>query len=391
MPRITALVPESPGGGAGRVTVELNRASEVTFSFGGATIARAWLGAGRTLVRLPAQSRARRGVLTAHPRAGSASGEAVTASVSLPGGARKGSMSLRTTRLRAGATAVLYDMDPAVREIVSPLDGSVGLTEAHGALRQEPSGSGLFSARDDNARIGKVTEEDIHPLSADEIAALLREAIDDAEGHQVAFDELTSYMADPRSPFVRNGRIPPPDPASPGAQLAQALIALDTPSPYGGTWASRVHVYIAPAVVGSIAAGRGPDRNLGRDRKARFRTYRTVMTGLARAGAVWIEAYHGGSRPYPSLTVEEWRRAPAAFTAEYRRAGGDPSKLHLLMTGSVYPKGKLPAACVTPMACQWALAESTSAGRKMLSNGVGAYRLGSQARPWLAEWQRRMS
>lgn len=82
------------------------------------------------------------------------------------------------------------------------------------------------------------------------------------------------------------------------------------PSPYGGTWASRVHVYIAPAVTSAMAAGRGPDRNLGRDGKARFRTYRTVMTGLARAGAVWIEMYHGiTARPSP-FTVTERRRPP---------------------------------------------------------------------------------
>lgn len=43
------------------------------------------------------------------------------------------------------------------------------------------------------------------------------------------------------------------------------------------------------------------------------------------------------------------------------------------------------------MACQWALAEGTAAGRAMLANGVGGYRLGAHARPWLAEWQARVS
>ncbi|MFM9018999.1 MAG: hypothetical protein ACKORG_06090 [Actinomycetota bacterium] len=390
-PRISALVPGSPRGGAGRVTVELNRPAEVTFAAGSATIARAWLGAGRTLVRLPAQPTARRVLVTARPQAGATAGEAVTATVSLPAGGRKGSTALGTSRMRAGATAVLYDMDDAVREVVQPLDGAAGLTHARGALRQEPSTSGLFASNDDASRMAKVTEEDLRGFSADEIADVLREEIAASDSHLVAFDELTPYEADPRSPLVKNGRIPAPDPTSPGAQLAQALISLDTPSPYGGTWASRVHVYIAPAVTSAIAAGRGPDRNLGRDRKARFRTYRTVMTGLARAGAVWIEAYHGRTSPLTSLTVAEWRTAPAAFTAEYQRAGGDPSKLHLLLTGAdAYPAGVLPPSCITPMQCQWSLAESTAAGRAMLANGVGAYRLGAHARAWLAEWQQRM-
>lgn len=391
-PRVTALVPGSPRGGAGRVTVELSRPAEVTFAFGGATIARAWLGSGRTLVRLPAQPSARRGTLSARPVAGAATGEAVTATVALPGGARRAESGLRATRMRPGAQAVLYDMDAAVREIVDPQDGGMGLGVSRGALRQEPSTSGLFSDADESAMIGKVTEEDLRGLEADDIAAVLREAIDDAPAHIVAFDELTPYEADPRAPLVKGGRIPPADPSSPGAHLANALIALDTPSPYGGTWASRVHVYIAPAVTSAMAAGRGPDRNLGRDGKARFRTYRTVMTGLARAGAVWIEAYHGRTAPLTSFTVAEWRTAPAAFTAEYRRAGGDPSRLHFLMTGTdAYPAGALPASCVTPQQCQWALAEGTPAGRAILANGVGAYRLGSHARPWLAEWQGRVS
>jgi len=391
-PAITRLRPSSPRGGAGRVSVDLNRPAEVTFTFGGSTIAREWLGAGRTLVRLPAQSARRRGVLTAQPAAGASRGEAVTATATLPGGARRReSARRRTTSMHPGARAVLYDLDAAVREVVEPLDGAAGLSHRTGALRQEPSTSGLFARDDDAARIAKVTEEDLRGLSAAQIADVLRGAIDGSDSHMVAFDELTPYEADPKGPVVKGGRIPPPDPTSPGAQLAQALIALDTPSPYGGTWASRVHVYIAPAVTSAMAAGRGPDRNLGRDGKARFRTYRTVMTGLARAGAVWIEMYHGiTARPTP-FTVAEWQRGPSAFRAEYRRAGGDPSRLHFLLTGTDrYPRGRLPAGCVTPQACQWELAESTSAGRAILANGVGGYRLGAQARPFLAEWQARV-
>ena len=392
VPRITALVAAAPRGGAGRVTVDLSRPAEVTFSFRGSPIARAWLGSGRTVVRLPAQPSARRGALTARPVAGAVAGDPISTTVSLPGGGRKGEAAVSTTRMRSGAQAVLYDMDAAVREVVDPQDGGLGLSAARGAMRQEPSTSGLFAPDDDSALVGKVTEEDLRGLDAGDIADVLREAIDNAPGHIVAFDELTPYEADPRSPFVKGGRIPAPDPSSPGAQLAEALISLDIPSPYGGTWASRVHVYIAPAVTSAMAAGRGPDRNLGRDGKARFRTYRTVMKGLARAGAVWIEAYHGlGARITP-LTAVEWRTAPAAFLAEYRLAGGDASRLHFLITGTdAYPAGRLPSGCTTPQRCQWVLAEGTAAGRAILSNGVGAYRLGAHARPWLAEWQVRVA
>jgi hypothetical protein len=331
-------------------------------------------------------------VLVARPVAGATAGDAVSTTVSLPGGGRKGEAARRITPMRAGALGVLYDMDPAVREVVDPLDGARGLTHERGALRQEPSGSGLFSDDDSGALLGKVTEEDMRGLTAAEMADLLREEITDAPSHLVAFDELSPAEADPRVPLVRGARIPPADPASPGAVLAEALKLLDTPSPYGGTWASRVHVYIAPAVTTAMAAGRGPDRNQGRDGKPRFRTYRTVMAGLARAGGVWIEAYHGKAFPLlKPFSAETWRKAPAAFMAEYQRAGGDPSRLHFLITGTdAYPAGRLPAECVTPQACQWAMAEQTPAGRLILANGVGGYRLGAHARPWLAEWQVRV-
>jgi hypothetical protein len=173
VPRITALVAAAPRGGAGRVTVDLSRPAEVTFSFRGSPIARAWLGSGRTVVRLPAQPSARRGALTARPVAGAVAGDPISTTVSLPGGGRKGEAAVSTTRMRSGAQAVLYDMDAAVREVVDPQDGGLGLSAARGAMRQEPSTSGLFAPDDDSALVGKVTEEDLRGLDAGDIAAKL--------------------------------------------------------------------------------------------------------------------------------------------------------------------------------------------------------------------------
>jgi len=393
-PVITAVVPVRPHSGSGRVYVSMNRAALLDVTLGDARRPawRVWVGKGKTLLRLPARSRSpRRATVSIRPTAGSVSGSPVSTSVRFPRApAARSTSRSRLSRFHSGSRFFLYDVDAAVREIIHPSDGSTGLSRRRGAFRQEPSRGGLFSANDRGGRLGKVNERNLHGLSAEAIAATLRSAIERSPAHAIGIDELTPMASDPRGPRIRNGRIPPPDPNSFASRFAQAMELLDVPSPFGETWAGRIHVYIAPAVGSAIAAGRGPDRNLGRDGIARFRTYRTAMSGLARAGGVWIEMYHGHTRRVTPFTAEEWKRTPRAFVNELRRAGGDTSRLHFLLPGtSGYPKGKLPAGCVTPMRCVWELAESTSAGRLILRNGVGGYRLGDQARPWLAEWQRR--
>ncbi len=398
-PHVSALTGLSPGRGVGRLRITLNRPSEVTFEVAaaGTSVPRvtAWLGAGETHVRIPGATRATAGAaVTARAVVGSSGEGSATTTISLPAAAAAPRTRAQTTitPMRNGAIGMLYDMDAAVREVVRPSDGAAGLTGTRGALRQEPSTSALFGQHDERWKVGKVTIEALVDLPADEMAQVMRDAISDAPGHLIGLDEITSVAADPRARLVIGARIPPADPESVASRMARAFAALDQPSPYGGSWASRVHVYLAPGMTTAMATGRGPDRNLGRDRKPHFRTYRTVMAGLARAGGVWIEMYHGTAEGATApFSVTKWQRLPAAVTAEYRRAGGDASRLHLLMTGSAaYPSGNLPAGCVTPQRCNWVLAESTPAGRALIANGVGGYRLAASARPFLAEWQARL-
>jgi hypothetical protein len=401
-PRITAIVPQAPAGGAGRVLVTLSRPAEVSFTVtsGTTTLATttAWLGSGSTRVRIPGGTRAARAVaLTARPTAGAVGGESATATITLPAavrGSRKSQTAMVTrTHIGSGGLAMLYDLDAAVQEVVHPSDGAAGLTGLQGARRQEPSSSGLFGANDEQWMIGKVKLAEIIDMSTADMVDVIQGAIDDSPSHVIGIDEVTTSAADPAAPNVKGARAPAPDPGSAGGRFAAALVALDTPSPYGGTWASRIHVYLAPAMTSALAAGKGPDRNLGRDGRPHFRTYRAVFGGLSHVAGVWIEMYHGlGVTMTSPFTVSEWRSAPAAVGAEFRRAGGDMSRLHMLVTGSdTYPRGgTLPAGCVTPQSCAWALAESTPAGRRILANGVGGYRLAQSARAFVAEWHARL-
>lgn len=396
-PVIEMIRPARPHGGAARLRVQMNRPAQLDITVGDAARPawQVWVGNGSTLLRLPSTSRlARRAAVTIQPVAGSAVGAPAVATVRFPRATTKRDRQARAlTRFQPSARFFLYGMDAAVREIVHPSDGGQGLGHARGAFRQEPSRGGLFSSRDRGGRLGKINERAIREMGAEDIAATLRKAIAKAPSHSIALDELTPMASDPKGPKIKGGRIPPPDPQSFASQFSRAMEILDVPSPYGGSWAGRIHVYLAPSVGSAIAKGRGPDRNLGSDGVARFRTYRTAMLGLARAGGVWVEMYRSSRSGLQPFTAEVWKTAPRALVAEMRRAGGDTSRLHFLLAGvRGYPRGRaLPVGCVTPMRCAWALAESTSAGRMILRNGVGGYRLSDQARPWLAEWQARAS
>jgi hypothetical protein len=165
---------------------------------------------------------------------------------------------------------------------------------------------------------------------------------------------------------------------------------LDAPSPFGGTWARRVHLYMAPNFGSAIAVGRGRNHNLGRDGRPHFPTWNRVMPALARAGGVWLEMYHhspGGPTPF---TRAEWRRTGPDVWSLLRRRGGRLDRLHFLIAGT---SGRPPGAgraCGAPMACQWRLADSGAVNRRIVDNGVGAYRVGGQARAWLRQHQRRV-
>ena len=315
----------------------------------------------------------------------------------------------------ASAMSLLYDRDPAVQAIVTPADGQRGLGPDRGAHRQEKSGGHLFGGPADAPfRVAKVNARELADLSAKAIAARLRAAIDHGCGafgcasHLVSLDEAGASMSDGRPPKAaprrfasraaarRAGRypavpLPPVDPDSPGARFSRAMAMLDTRSPYGGTYASRVHVYIAPAMSTAIAVGRGPHHNLGRDGKPHFTTWRAVMPGLARAGGLWLEMYHGSpGSGTAAMTASEWYRVVPSFLSVSSRYGGGWEQLHFVFTGGTALPPGAPATCgPTAMTCSWSLASSTPANRRVLANGPGAYAVGGAASEWLANFNAR--
>jgi hypothetical protein len=308
-----------------------------------------------------------------------------------PSTSAKATTSAPAPRPPAPRMSILYDLGPPAQVIVQGAPGLPGLDARRGAYRQEPSDDHLFAGRSDAShRVGKVRGSVLAQLSPAAIASALRRQIDGGcvidgrnygcTSHLVAVDEIGNAFNDgPSRPGSSR-----PDPQSPGARLAAAMRLLDRPSDVGGTYASHVHFYLAPALVTSIGAGLGPYDNLGRDGKPHFQTWRAVMPGLALGGGVWLEMFHAEAGTVSPLSAEEWRSGPRKFARQYVQAGGDPANIHLLLSAaSVAPAGA--TGCSGPMDCTWALADE-GANAALLRNGPGEYRVGDQAKAWLREY-----
>ena len=312
---------------------------------------------------------------------------AVVAGATVPAAAQ-------TPRTSSAPLTFVYDDQAVVQELAFPANGA-GLTPARGAFRQDPGAGGMLVPGDNGPyKVAKVSGRALASMTPATIAATLKRQITQgdagATSHMVSIDEIGKPFGDAPAPMVRNARLPAVGSSWAGARFTAAMTLLNTPSPYGGTWASRVHVYLAPAVHTAIGAGRGRERNLGRDGKPHFTSWRAVMPGLALAGGLHLQMYHGYGGSRTAFTAAEWRSVPAAFTGLYARYGGNPANVHFLFSQAGAPAGA-PAGCGAPVACSWTLAESTPAGKAILANGPGVYRIGSEARDWLAEYNKRFN
>ena len=327
------------------------------------------------------------------------------------------------TSAAAAPMIVLYGSPATNRKIVAP--GSARALPLDGRVFvQEPNVGHLFAGDRDRAfRLsGLHVEQLLAARTGPAMAALLRQRIDELDcpfppygtagcrSGLVFVDEIDYRFAE-RAPNLNTpawrGRtsrsqpkrkfpnyVPTPRAGQPGYELSVAMSALAAiPYPGGGTYASRVHFYIAPGVVSSIGVGRGKYRNLGRDRRPHFRSHEGVRAALQLAGGVWLEMYHfhRASRTRSPFSTREWMDYPARFARHLTGPGvrvADPAlagKVRFLMTRGAprYVRGA-PAVCRDagrPQRCQFALARLPQ-NAPMLANGVGQYRMEGNELEW---------
>lgn len=288
---------------------------------------------------------------------------------------------------------IVYDTAATTHKLVFPRKGP-GLSPTRGDLRQDGAPQGMYTPGSSAPyRVAKISGTALSRMTPSQMVAALEAQIVrgtyGAQSHLVAVDEMLENYGEPPPPNPQsNPPLRPVNPNSPGARFTDAMqILASQQSPWGGTWASRVEVYVSPGMVTSIADGRGPLRNLGEHNKPIAHSWRGVMPGLALAGGLHLEMYHGSGTPLKALTATQWRAAPTAFIALLRRYGGSASQVHFMFTATTRPAGA-PRGYGSAMQASWRLARSTASGRTVLANGPDAYRLGSSAAQWLAEYNR---
>ena len=324
---------------------------------------------------------------------------------------------------------VLYATPATNREIIQP--GTAGALPIDGRLFvQEPNVGHLFAGDFDRPyRLSGVSGSQLlKAASALGMATLLHRRIDELDcpfpPHRTAgcrsglvFVDEIDYRFAERAPNLttpewrgrtsRNQKkrafpnhVPRPKTGQPGYELTKAMAILAAlPFGGGGTYADRVHFYIAPGVVSSIGVGKGKYYNLGRDGRPHFRSHEGMRGALRRSGGVWLEMYHFNSvtktrRPF---TTGEWRYYPSRFTRYLTGPGaatanpGYVGKMHFLMTRGAPPVAAgAPQACLNkalPQTCQFTLA-ALPQNAAILANGVGQYKMEGDEAEWRAHLKR---
>ena len=254
---------------------------------------------------------------------------------------------------------ILYDHAPTLRSMLaSHGDVADGLRAERDNLFQQVPARGVLppsrQVQKASSRKPVYPSRSLRGLQGEKMASVLRRLIDKSGSHLVFIDEAS-------------------DPAflGPAAnELSRALEILDGQAFAGGpdSYATRVHAYVYWS--GEMVDDPQPRRG--------------IWSALTRMGGVWLEAFTGadpGGRPWDAAT---WATRPTAFAQAFERRGGRASQLHFLM--STHRRGDQPS--------QWALA-SSGRGRysacRILSNGPGAYRLGTtpgSPAAWVREYRK---
>ncbi len=240
--------------------------------------------------------------------------------------------------------SVIYEFAPGSKALVreGETDPSDGLRRPDNAVQQQPGARNNVIAGQAGKVIGRPARSDggspsIAGLSAQQMSAVLTAELDRPRHEDFVFiDELSKNFRD-----------------GDGSNLRAALGLL-------GDRARRVHVYVP-----------GPELLVQNPEP-----WSDAWQALVASGGVWLEAYSKTARGRNLWQPEEWLTYSRTFSREFIRQGGDPSRLHFVMSA--------PEAVQRPtfneprsQSEQWRWAR-TGAACTILANGPGTWRLAGE-------------
>ncbi len=203
-------------------------------------------------------------------------------------------------------------------------------------------------------RLGRLDGDVLAPLPPKEIARRLRTAINGTcnlampcRSHLVAIDDVSTE-------FRGRG----------GARLRAAMALLNAPSPWGGTYAERVMMYVP------IQMMRGLQQEPARWNDARH--------AVAAGESYWLEMYESlGVGVMGDVAYSDWTQGVRATVGALEAAGGAVGRTHFMVGPSTGPIEGMPSAlCPTRRGCAWYAAHASALNRHISRNGVGVYRFG---------------
>jgi len=231
----------------------------------------------------------------------------------------------------------LYETDDAVRAIIND---DPRMRALNWVFRIEPSTSGPGTTFDGgNAqRTSKYSGKALSGQTTAVIVQELKMVVDNVcptpalpsgtcQAHYVLIDEIGNYFGG------KDGKR-----SKAGQNLLEAMRQLDqTPSPWGGSYASRIHFALAPGPATSVAYGYGNHRTLGRDGSNGRRNYFDVFRAMSYGGGVWIEMYHYATKKIEQNTADEWRDVGVGVVSflKYARSQRNPLDYTHFLFGNV--------------------------------------------------------
>ncbi len=253
---------------------------------------------------------------------------------------------------------VLYDVVGAVNAMTGPAPDATHLNGvADGIYRQLPATSATYldpqhEANKVSSKAGFPSTPTIIGLGSADMASVFRSQINASTSRITYLDEIGTSL---RSTG---------DSLTDAQNFAQAITTLAGES------------YTRPA-----AECPGGDCATNRARRiqayVRFpqsffrfpQNWTDAWSAMPKLGGVWLELYTGSVSPFTPWSQEQWVAWARRFKREFITRGGDPARLHVLLTAN--------PALVTQRT-QWTYA-TTGAGCGLLANGPGGYRLSNDA------------